>query len=481
MRKRLACVHCLARIKAKKRYCPSCGKAMVRVLDNRFEQRQRLMAQLECVTVHVWDRVDRQDAVVRLLAPAAGNAARDALETEGRVLLEFAGEPGFPDLIHAGHLSATGAPYTVQTHIVGVPLAKALRKASPARIVELFIEALKPVAVLHAAGYVHCALALNHILVTPHGEVVRLDHRQARPAGSRSGGSGVPGYKAPEQTVPSRPVTQATDVFASAVCLYVLLTRKWPYGRKGRVCAGHLPKSPSAWNRKVTPDLDEILLQALAPDPGARFVSAVELLDSLSRGFGTATVVDRSGLAFPGAWQKIGQAVLKAATTVVQGPFVAAARTMAALCRAIAAKPLRTVAAVCVLATSAVLFRYLAALSPGAGNAAKPQPPAESQLLNDISDALALTPVDAPGHEHATIGRVQFLTWPPADVYIDGQFIVQAPSPERFTISGGIHRVTLVSKWDEQRIASFDVEPGMEYVVKFNFDSGLFETEQVDP
>ena len=84
---------------------------------------------------------------------------------------------------------------------------------------------------------------------------------------------GTPAYMSPEQWE-SQPVP-ATDQYALAVMAYFLLTGSTPFvGRMEQVMRQHLmvaPQPPSAYNPKLSPAIDAVILQALAKKPEASF------------------------------------------------------------------------------------------------------------------------------------------------------------------------------------------------------------------
>jgi len=70
VREHMACLYCGARVNKTRRGCPSCKKAIARLIDGRFEQEQYLAASGPQVTVRAWDRVGRERVLVRLLVAA---------------------------------------------------------------------------------------------------------------------------------------------------------------------------------------------------------------------------------------------------------------------------------------------------------------------------------------------------------------------------------------------------------------------------
>ena len=76
---------------------------------------------------------------------------------------------------------------------------------------------------------------------------------------------------------------------------------------------------------------------------------------------------------------------------------------------------------------------------------------------------------------------LQLLTWPPARVYIDGRFLVEAPSPDWFVLSSGEHTVRLVTKDGRQRTFPVQLTDRREQVLSFNFDDGRVRVEVMKP
>jgi len=99
---------------------------------------------------------------------------------------------------------------------------------------------------------------------------------------------GTPAFMAPEQADPRRgPVDARSDVYALGVTLYVLVTGQRPFD------AGSLtdlllrvitqPPAPPSTLAEVSPDLEAVLLKALEKSPAARYQTALEFADDLTR------------------------------------------------------------------------------------------------------------------------------------------------------------------------------------------------------
>ena len=89
---------------------------------------------------------------------------------------------------------------------------------------DIFIQAAQGLEALHAAGFCHCDLKPNNILVGPDGSVKVIDFGQACKCGTtKERIQGTPDYIAPEQ-VKREAVTFRTDVFNFGATLYWALS-----------------------------------------------------------------------------------------------------------------------------------------------------------------------------------------------------------------------------------------------------------------
>ncbi len=97
--------------------------------------------------------------------------------------------------------------------------------------------------------------------------------------------AGTPSFLAPEQFQGASAARQ-TDIYATGVTLYYLLTRHYPYGeiepfQRPKFGA---PTAPSRYRPDLPLWLENVLLKAVARDPQERFETAEEFLLALERG-----------------------------------------------------------------------------------------------------------------------------------------------------------------------------------------------------
>ncbi len=97
--------------------------------------------------------------------------------------------------------------------------------------------------------------------------------------------AGTPSFLAPEQ-FQGAGAARNTDIYATGVTLYYLLTRHYPYGEIEpfqRPKFGE-PVVPGRYRPDLPAWLENVLLKAIARDPQARFETAEEFLLALERG-----------------------------------------------------------------------------------------------------------------------------------------------------------------------------------------------------
>ncbi|MFZ6642686.1 protein kinase domain-containing protein [Undibacterium sp. TC4M20W] len=97
--------------------------------------------------------------------------------------------------------------------------------------------------------------------------------------------AGTPSFLAPEQFQGAAP-SRATDLYATGVTLYYLLTRHYPYGEIEPFQRPKFaePASPGRYRPDLPLWLENVLLKAVARDEAERFETAEEFLLALERG-----------------------------------------------------------------------------------------------------------------------------------------------------------------------------------------------------
>jgi serine/threonine protein kinase len=295
VKQRLACIHCGKQLRPDRACCKSCNKAILRRIAGRFELLQALAVKENTISYLAVDHAEHVPAFLRVLRPGASASEKSRMVGEAELLRQLDGSAPFPRFITAGWVHAVNTVYTAQELVEGISLEEVARRARPSEIVDLVLQALDVVGVLHRNGWVHCDLKARHFILNDRGEVRLTDLRCARTSGSASHGLGPASCRAPEQYAKTAEVTPATDVFALGAMLYALLTGRSPYPAAGKEPASfprQIPLPPSSLNPHVTGDVDEIVMRTMAFRPEDRFRDASAMRSALWGRFAGRTQVD---------------------------------------------------------------------------------------------------------------------------------------------------------------------------------------------
>ncbi len=244
----------------------------------------------------------RQQAAVKLLRMGLYSAVEQRLFLRERQALAALSHPNIARLLDGG-VTEAGVPYLVLEFVDGATItqyAAAHRLDLSARL-RLFVVVCRAVAAAHRQLIVHRDLKPSNILVDGDGAVKLLDFGIAKllaEEGADATRTGMaaftPEYAAPEQFA-GEAITTATDVYALGVLLHELLLGQRPVSDDGVITrpSRHLvrqalsadapPMSRPALLAAIRGDLDNILLKAMAVEPGSRYAAAADLADDIER------------------------------------------------------------------------------------------------------------------------------------------------------------------------------------------------------
>ena len=189
-----------------------------------------------------------------------------------------------------------GVHFIVMEYVEGRTLADFLEgggRVAPGRAAEIGDLVLRALQAAHAQGVIHRDIKPANIMITPGGEVKVTDFGIARLSSgtetlaATSAVLGTASYLSPEQAR-SEPVDGRTDLYALGCVLYEMVTGRPPFVGDSAVSVASkhvmdIPEPPSTFNRDVSPELEAVILRALAKDPEDRYAAADEMRRDLGR------------------------------------------------------------------------------------------------------------------------------------------------------------------------------------------------------
>jgi len=197
----------------------------------------------------------------------------------------------------ADPLTGVRVPYIVMELVEGVTLRDVLRdgrKILPERALELAAGVLDALSYSHKAGIVHRDIKPANVMLTPAGDVKVMDFGIARAVADTSSTMtqtaaviGTAQYLSPEQAR-GETVDARSDIYSAGCLLYELLTGRPPFIGESPVSVAYQhvreeAQPPSQLDPEVTPQMDAVVMRALAKDPNERYQSARQMKDDLYR------------------------------------------------------------------------------------------------------------------------------------------------------------------------------------------------------
>jgi serine/threonine protein kinase len=215
---------------------------------------------------------------IRLLPPeyAPDASSRASVLEKARSLVGLS-HPNVTTLFEAGEHD--GRIYLAFEYSKGQSLRAEMggRPMNVRRAVEVAIQITDAVADAHAGGFIHGGLSPDTIVITAkgHAKIPAFElaahggfvHAADDPADVR-----LHDYDSPEEAR-GQPPDERSDIYSVGAVLFEMLTTRRPSHRGAA--------APSASNGHVPPELDDIVLKAVAPNPELRYQSAVTLAAEL--------------------------------------------------------------------------------------------------------------------------------------------------------------------------------------------------------
>ena len=243
-----------------------------------------------------------------------------------RQILAGLDHPSIARLLDGG-TTPDGIPYFVMEFIDGNPIDDycRTRELSVTDRLQIFRAVCSAVHYAHRNLVIHRDLKPANILVTSEGLPKLLDFGIAKLLDAQNRADAVasmglrlmtPRYASPEQ-LRGLPVTTSSDVYSLGVLLYELLTGEHPYRTSSQlpfeiaqaICEQH-PEKPSSrvranpetgksaasaqsLRKRLSGDLDCIVMKALSKEPESRYASVEQLSEDIRRHLESRTVIAR--------------------------------------------------------------------------------------------------------------------------------------------------------------------------------------------
>ncbi len=201
------------------------------------------------------------------------------------------------DTLTAADGTSVVVPYIVMEYVDGMTLRQLLasgRRLLPERALEITAGILAALDYAHRHGIVHRDIKPANVMLTRTGDVKVMDFGIARAVNdtgstmtATSAVMGTAQYLSPEQAR-GEVVDARSDLYSTGVVLYELLTGKPPFTGDSPVSIAYqhvseMPIPPSQVDPGVTPEVDAVVLHALAKRTDDRYQSAAEFRADVER------------------------------------------------------------------------------------------------------------------------------------------------------------------------------------------------------
>ncbi|EIE97055.1 Stk1 family PASTA domain-containing Ser/Thr kinase [Saccharomonospora glauca] len=188
-------------------------------------------------------------------------------------------------------------PYIVMEYVEGRTLRDIVKTEGPMpqkRAMEVMADVSAALDFSHRHGIIHRDVKPANVMITRSGAVKVMDFGIARAVHDGQAAMtqtaaviGTAQYLSPEQAR-GETVDARSDVYSAGCVLYELVTGEPPFTGDSPVAVAYqhvreAPRPPSESNPAVTPELDAVVLKALAKSTSERYQSAAELRSDLVR------------------------------------------------------------------------------------------------------------------------------------------------------------------------------------------------------
>ena len=194
-----------------------------------------------------------------------------------------------------------GSVYLAMEYLQGGALSDRMRAQPPVSLAEaldVLTQVCRGLSAAHEKGIVHRDMKPENVfLAEKHGRVIAkiLDFGIAKVSGAEGAQSltrtgtifGTPHYMSPEQAL-GRPLDHRTDIYSVGVIMYELFTGRVPFEAESfmGILTKHITAEPMAPrvmspDREILPEVEAVILRAMAKEVADRYQTMDELLAEL--------------------------------------------------------------------------------------------------------------------------------------------------------------------------------------------------------
>jgi|GEM_PF-1872276 len=234
----------------------------------------------------VYQAVDLQEnrlVAIKTLPPT--------LATDRHFVKRFLSSAGTLSLLHHPNIvqlldtfEQNGSYYIVLEYIDGPTVAHLVRRRAlrVRQAVDIALGVCQGLSHSHSRGVIHRDIKASNIMLTRDNVVKVTDFDIARMVTEqRDGRAGLVGslHTMPPEVIQGGEADQRSDIYSLGVVLYQMLTGRLPFQAEEEAALAYQhtatpPPRPRDANRRVPEALEQVVLQALAKDPQARYPTA---------------------------------------------------------------------------------------------------------------------------------------------------------------------------------------------------------------
>jgi len=242
----------------------------------------------------VWradDPVLGRTVAVKVLLPSLSTdpGFAERFRTEARAMAALS-DPSIVEVYDYGQ--ADGIAYLVMPFVQGESLHDLLNRVGPLpprEAMNIVAQVANALQHAHRSGIVHRDVKPGNLLIRPDGRLMLTDFGIARsvaaePVTTAGGIVGTAAYLAPEQVAGNK-VAPATDVYALGVVAYECLTMTQPFVADSPVGVAlkHTRDEPPPLPDTVPPNVQHVVMRAMAKDPEQRWPSAHAMAEAATK------------------------------------------------------------------------------------------------------------------------------------------------------------------------------------------------------